>query len=95
MFMFLFLFFSTLLLCSFFRLKELFQVKNGLTTLSLFFSLKMPKMWVGRTTLNGEKKEDGLNGLNESCFYFNRPLYTNGCSNCNRKFKDYNKQCLQ
>ena len=34
-----FLFFSMLLLCSFFRLKELFQVKNGLTTslLLLFF----------------------------------------------------------
>ena len=37
MFMSLFLFFSMLLLCSFFRLKELFQVKNGLTTLLLFF----------------------------------------------------------
>ena len=37
MFMFLFLFFSMLLLCSFFRLKELFQVKNGLTTSLLFF----------------------------------------------------------
>ena len=36
MFLFLFLFFSMLLLCSFFRLKELFQVKNGLTTLLLF-----------------------------------------------------------
>ena len=35
--MFLFLFFSMLLLCSFFRLKELFQVKNGLTTSLLFF----------------------------------------------------------
>ena len=33
----LFLFFSMLLLCSFFRLKELFQVKNGLTTSLLFF----------------------------------------------------------
>ena len=94
MFMFLFLFFFTLLLCSFFRLKELFQVKNGLTT-SLLFFLKMPKIRIGRTTLNGEKKEDGLNGLNKSSFYFNRPLYTNGCGNCNRKFKDYNKQCLQ
>ena len=31
-----------LLLCSFFRLKELFQVKNDLTT-SLLFFLKMPK----------------------------------------------------
>ena len=36
MFLFLFLFFSMLLLCSFFRLKELFQVKNGLTTSLLF-----------------------------------------------------------
>ena len=35
--MFLFLFFSMLLLCSFFRLKELFQVKNGVTTSLLFF----------------------------------------------------------
>ena len=33
-------------------------MKNGLTT-SLLFS-KMPKIWVGRTTINGEKKEDGL-----------------------------------
>ena len=60
MFMFLFLFFSMLLLCSFFRLKELFQVKNGLTTSLLFLFLKMPKIWVGRTTLNGEKRENGL-----------------------------------
>ena len=58
MFLSLFLFFSMLLLCSFFRLKELFQVGNGLTT-SLLFFLKMPKIWVSQTTLNGEKK-DGL-----------------------------------
>ena len=37
MFMSLFLFFSMLLLSSFFRLKELFQVKNGLTTSFLCF----------------------------------------------------------
>ena len=37
MFMLLFLFFSMLLLCSFFRLKELFQVKNGITRSLLFF----------------------------------------------------------
>ena len=55
-YMFLFLFFSMLLLCSFFRLKELFQVKNSVTTSLLF----LPKIWVGRTTVNGEKKEDGL-----------------------------------
>ena len=53
--MFSFLLFSLLLLCSFFRLKELFQVKNGLTT-SLLFFFKMPKIRVGRTTLKGEKK---------------------------------------
>ena len=36
-------------------------MKSSLTAsfLVLFF-LKMPKNWVGRTTLNGEKKEDGL-----------------------------------
>ena len=54
--MFLFLFFSMLLLCSFFRLKELFQVKNGVTTSLLFFVLKMPNIWVGRMTVNGERK---------------------------------------
>ena len=41
-------------------LKELFQVKNGSTTSLLFFVLKMPKIWVGRTTLKREKKDDGL-----------------------------------
>ena len=56
-----FLFFSILLLCSFFRLKELFQVKNGLTESQLFFFLKIPKIWVGGKTLNGEKAKDGLN----------------------------------
>ena len=28
--------------------------------ITIFFFLKMPKIWVGRTTLNGEKKEDAL-----------------------------------
>ena len=55
-----FVFFSMMLLCSFFRLKELFQVKITVTTSLLFFLLKMPKIWVGRMTVNGEKKEDGL-----------------------------------
>ena len=65
MFLFFFLFFSKLLLCSFFRFEELFKVKNCLTT-SLLFSfyfenhiLKISKIWVGRTTLDGENKEDG------------------------------------
>ena len=48
-----------LLLRSFFRLKELFQVKNGLTT-SLLFFWKMPKIWVSQMKLNGGKKLDGL-----------------------------------
>ena len=61
MFMSLFLFFSMLLLCSFFRLKELFQVKNAVTTSLLFFLLKMPKIWVGRMTVNGEKKRGWAN----------------------------------
>ena len=51
-----------LLLCSFFRLKEFFQVKNGLTkSLLFFFFLKIPKIWVDRKTLIGEKEKDGLN----------------------------------
>ena len=43
MFLFLFLFSSTLLLCSFFRLKELFQVKNGLSTSLLLFVFENAK----------------------------------------------------
>ena len=36
-------------------------MKNGLTTLTrYFFFLKMPKIWVGQTTLNGEEKKGGL-----------------------------------
>ena len=50
-----------LLPCSFFRLKELFQVKNAVTTSLLFFLLKMPKIWVGRMTVNGEKKRGWAN----------------------------------
>ena len=60
MFLILFLLFSVLLVCPFFRLKELFQEKNGLTMSLLFFFLKMPKIWVGRTTPKGEKRENGL-----------------------------------
>ena len=50
-----------LLLCSFFRLKELFQEKNGLTT-SLLFFFENAKSLVrsNDAKINGEKKEDGL-----------------------------------
>ena len=46
-----------LLVCSFFKLKELFQEKNGLTKSLLFFFENAENL--GRTTLKGEKKEDG------------------------------------
>ena len=69
MFLFSFLFFSMLLLCSFFRLKVLFQTKDGLTK-SLLFFLKTPNIWVGWTTLNGEKKEDGLQQNNKTTIEF-------------------------
>ena len=38
-------------------------MKNGLTKslLRFFFFLKIPKIWVGRKTLNGEKEKDALN----------------------------------
>ena len=43
-----------------FRLKELFQVKIDVTTSLLFFFFgKCQKFGLGRTTVNGEKKEDG------------------------------------
>ena len=55
MFLFLFLF----LLCSLFRIKELFQVKNGLTTSLLFFFFENAKKlgWSDDAKL---RKEDGL-----------------------------------
>ena len=55
-----FLFFSMLLLWSFFRqIKRIISSEKWFNYVVTFF-LKMPKIWVGRTTLNGEKKEDGL-----------------------------------
>ena len=59
--MFLFLFFSMLLLCSFFRLKELFQVKSGLTASLLFFEKAKN---LGRSDdPKRRKKEDSLRKL--------------------------------
>ena len=61
MFLFLFLFLSVLLLCSFVRLKELFQVKNGLTTsLLLFFFFENAKNLGRSDDANRRKKEGGL-----------------------------------
>ena len=56
-------------------LKELFLVKNGLTYYVItFFFLKMTKIWVGHTMLNGEKKEDGLMNLLECDWHGPLPL---------------------
>ena len=58
MLMFLFLLFSVLLLRSFFRLKELFQVKNGLTTSLLFFFFENAKN-LGRSDDAKRRKKRG------------------------------------
>ena len=60
-----FLFFSMLLLWLFLTdrlIKRIIPSEkwfNYVITVYFFF-LKMPKIWVGRTTPNGEKREDGL-----------------------------------
>ena len=56
MFLFLFLFFSMQLICSFFRL---FQVKNGLTKL-LLFCFQNAKNLGQSDDAKRRKKEDGL-----------------------------------
>lgn len=56
MFLFLFLLFSVLLLCSFFRLKESCQVKNGLTMSLLLYFLENPKN-LGRSDDAKRKKK--------------------------------------
>ena len=48
-----------LLLCSFFRLKELFQVKSGLTTSLLFFFLFENAKNLGRTDDAKRSKKGG------------------------------------
>ena len=57
--MFLLLLLSLLLLCSFFRLKELFQVKNGLTTSLLFFCFLNAKNLGRSDDAKRRRKEDG------------------------------------
>ena len=59
MFLFLFLFLFMLLLCSFFRSKELFQVKNGLTTSLLFFFFFVNAKNLGRSNDAKRRKERG------------------------------------
>ena len=49
---------SMLLLCSFFRLKELFQVKNGITTSLFFFFFENAKN-LGRSDDGKRRKKRG------------------------------------
>ena len=44
-----------------FHIKIIIPSEKWFNYVVTFFFLKMPKIWVGRMTLNGEKKEDGLN----------------------------------
>ena len=59
--MFLFLFFSVLLVRSFFRLKELFQVKNGVTMSLLFFKKNAKNL--GRSEDGKRRKKRGWPNL--------------------------------
>ena len=59
-----FLFFSMAVTMLIFQIKRnsILSEKrfNHVVTFFPFFFSKMPKIWVGRTMLNGQKKEDGL-----------------------------------
>ena len=55
-----FLFFSMPIICSFFRLTELFQVKNGLTTKLRFFVVENARSLGRSDDAKRRKKEDGL-----------------------------------
>ena len=43
-----------------FQIKRIISSEKWFTYVDTFFFWKMPKIWVGRTTLNGEKNEDCL-----------------------------------
>ena len=47
-----------------FQIKRIISSEKWLNYVATFlFFLKMPKIWVGRATLKGEKKEDGLSAM--------------------------------
>ena len=57
MFQFLFLFFSMLLMTMrIFQIKRIISSEKRFNYVVTFFFLKMTKIWVGQTTLNGEKR---------------------------------------
>ena len=43
-----------------FQIKRIISSEKWCNYVITFFFLKMPKIWVGQTTVKGEKKEDGL-----------------------------------
>ena len=43
-----------------FQIKRIISREKWFHYVVTFFFLKMPKIWVGRTTPNGEKRENGL-----------------------------------
>ena len=52
-----------------FQIKRIISSEKWFNYVATFFFLwKMPKIGVGRTTLNGEKKEDGLRIRKTSLF---------------------------
>ena len=48
-----------------FQFKRIISSEKWCNYVVTFFFSKMPKIWVGRTTVNGEKKEDGLSEVRE------------------------------
>ena len=58
-----------LLLCSFFRLKELFQVKSGLTTSLLFFFENAKNLGRSDDAKRRNKKRMALSAVNEHLFH--------------------------
>ena len=57
--MFLFFFMLLITMCIF-HIKRIISSEKWFNYVVPFFFLKMTKIWVGRTTLNEEKKEDDL-----------------------------------
>ena len=49
-----------------FQIKRIISSEKWFHYIITFFFLKMPQIWVGGTTLNGEKKEDGLMTLEDN-----------------------------
>ena len=67
--MYLFFLFAVTMLI--FQIKRIISSEKWCNYVVTFFK-KMPKIWVGRTTVNGEKKEDGLMAkLMQNCLKYN------------------------